>query len=463
MRKAFLLGLWSLPVLVAFVIMCTHWVAVPYWDEWDTPGAQLASFYRGTLSFAELWSQHNEHRLLFPRLVWLPLALVGGWDVRPAMLLSFIFVCLGAIGLYRLLRFTGASSPTRAFVFGLFLLFLFSPRQYATFLVGAQGVTFVPTFALIFALLMNLSRQSLARKTLVNAALAFIATYSFGNGMLLWLLAFPLAAPAARARIFWRIVFVLLALVSIAAYFISYQHPPLSPPVVASFEHVPAIALFVAVWIGSLFSVSAPGAWGAAFLLLFFALVIAAIQQMRRTKTWRPWYPWLTLGGYTLISSGIAAVARLGFPQSMAGDSRYTAFSAFFYIALCGLACTVYAQRKLRSPRPRFALPLAALSLLFILVLWGITFQHERRWLREDRALREHTRLVVQWINAIPLNPELVLTTPYPRDETLATIRTLDAHHALRPALVSDLLAKTRERTPPRNRRLCRNAAARDL
>src|SRR5947207_3708516 len=173
--------------------MWTHWVAVPFWDEWDTPGKQLASYYRGTLSLAELFSQHNEHRLLFPRLVWLPIAiLTGAWDVRHEMVLTFCFVCAGSVSLYRLLRFSGGPSGGRILIFGLMNLLLFSPRQYETFLVGAQGQTFVPTFSLLCALLTNLSRASLRMKTIVNGALALIATYSFGNGMLVWVLAFPL-------------------------------------------------------------------------------------------------------------------------------------------------------------------------------------------------------------------------------------------------------------------------------
>ena len=54
-------------------VMVTHWVAVPWWDEWLTPGETLASYSRGTLRFADLWSQHNESRKLFPRLLYLAL------------------------------------------------------------------------------------------------------------------------------------------------------------------------------------------------------------------------------------------------------------------------------------------------------------------------------------------------------------------------------------------------------
>lgn len=253
--------------------MWTHWVPVPFWDEWDTPGAQLASYYRGTLTFAELCSQHNEHRLLFPRLVWLPLAIVAGWDVRHGMVLTFCFVCLGAAGLYQLLRSSNGPAVGRAFVFGLMNLVLFSPRQYETFLVGAQGQTFVPTFMLVLALIVNLSGKSLRTKTIVNAVAAHVSTFSFGNGMLVWLLAFPLETQSAdvpanrpRQRILWRAVYILAAGLSVASYFISYRHPSTTPPLVSPIAQLPGFVRFVVVWIGSLFNVGAPALCGAIVL-----------------------------------------------------------------------------------------------------------------------------------------------------------------------------------------------------
>jgi len=456
LMRALVFALWSLPALGAFYMMWTHWVPVPFWDEWDAPGGQLASYYRGTLDFAELFSQHNEHRLLFPRLVWLPMAILAGWDVRHEMVLTFCFACLGCVGLYKVLGFSGGSAAGRALIFGLMNLLLFSPRQYETFLVGAQGQTFVPTFALVFALLMNLSQSSLSTKTIVNAALAFVSTYSFGNGMLLWLLAFPVDARSAadlpkdrpNKRIFWRAAYLLTAAASVASYFISYQHPPLSPHVVSPIAQLPAFVGFVVVWIGSLFSVSAPAIYGSVVLLFFIGLTVAAVRQMRRTGAWQPYYPWLVLACYTLASSCVAAVARLGFDHSMAGDSRYTAFSAFFYIALLGLGFSVCAQTEARWLTKRIAFPIAVASLLLVLTLWVVTFQTERRWLRSDHRARQHTLLMVRWSDAIPQNPEMALSSPYSPQETLATIRTIAARDALRPRLVSSALANAVKEPP---------------
>lgn len=456
LKKTLIIALCALPALCAFYLMCTHWVPVPFWDEWDTPGAQLASYYRGSLTFAELLSQHNEHRLFFPRLVWLPMAILAGWDVRHEMVLTFCLVSLGSAGLYQLLGFSGGSPAGRAFVFGLMNLLLFSPRQYETFLVGAQGQTFVPAVALIFALVMNLSRASLPRKTIVNALLALVSTYSFGNGMLLWFLVFPLQTPSPagfrasrwRAPVFWRAVYLGIATLAVAGYFITYQHPPHTPPVVSPMEQLPAFVCFVLVWIGSLFSVKAPAFCGTVVLLILGGLTIAATRQIRRTGRWQPYYSWFVLACYTLISAGIAAVARLGFDYSMAGDSRYTAFSAFFYIAIVGLGFSVWARGQAHWLTPRIAFSAAIVCLVVIGTFWTITFKKQRHLLKIFIAERQHLLLVLRWSEGIPQNPDISLLSPYPVREVISTIRTLAEHDALRPRLVSPKLASAVKERP---------------
>src|SRR5204862_2529756 len=131
--------------------------------------------------------------------------------------------------------------------------------------------------SLLCALLTNLSRASLRMKTIVNGALALIATYSFGNGMLVWVLAFPLVTGTGddlprdwpKAKIFWRAAYVIAGAVCLVCYFISYRHPPLSPPVVSPLANGSEFVRFVVVWAGSLFTTEAPVLCGLVLLLLF--------------------------------------------------------------------------------------------------------------------------------------------------------------------------------------------------
>jgi hypothetical protein len=56
-------------------------------------------------------------------------------------------------------------------------------------------------------------------------------------------------------------------------------------------------------------------------------------------------------------------------------------------------------------------------------------------------AVRQHSLLVLRWSEAIPLNPEIALLSPYPLADVVAIIRTLAEHDAVRPRLVSQKLA----------------------
>jgi hypothetical protein len=442
-----MIGLSLLPVLAAFYIMCTHWVPVPYWDEWDSPGKQLAAYYGGHLSFADLFSQHNESRSFFPRLVYLTLYLTAGWDVRCGMVATFVLACAGSAGLYALARRTNPSRGAVLSMFAVMNFLLFSPRQYENFLYAIMGEVFTPPCALILALLVNLSNLPFKWKALVNATLAVISTYTFANGMLLWVLAFPLAITSAirpeeaRSRSFWRMAYASIGALSIFCYFVSYHHPPFSPPFVSPLERLPALLHFFLFWIGSLFRVGDPALCGAIVVLLFGGLAAMAITQGRRTGEWRAHYPWLIMGCYPLISGGIVAMGRLGFSYFMAGDVRYTVSTAFFYIAVVGLGFSVYGQAKRRPLKSGIAFSAAIVFLVILLSLWAITFKKERRFLPILTAVRQHSLLVLRWSEAIPQNPEIALLSPYPLADVVAITRILAEHDALRPRLVSQKLA----------------------
>ena len=79
-------------------------VTVPYWDQWDGEARALyLPFSECSLTWAQMFSQHNEHRFFFSRLLALDLLMANGqWDPRlqqvvNAALHSLVAVLLVAI------------------------------------------------------------------------------------------------------------------------------------------------------------------------------------------------------------------------------------------------------------------------------------------------------------------------------------------------------------------------------
>src|SRR2546423_8916794 len=144
------------PAILMWHAMVTNWVPLPFWDEWFTPGNQLTSWCNGTLTLRELFSQHNESRKFFPRLLYLALAKLHGWDVRDAMLVTFTSFCAMSALLYRTLRLTPRASTLSALIAWTVMSFLcFAPVQFDNFLLGSQFEPFFPGLAVLAAANVN--------------------------------------------------------------------------------------------------------------------------------------------------------------------------------------------------------------------------------------------------------------------------------------------------------------------
>jgi hypothetical protein len=76
-------------------------------------------------------------------------------------------------------------------------------------------------------MLANLSGIQFRFKVIITAALALVATYSYANGMLLWLLVIPIqwppqtaeARPQFKATGRWYAFYTLTAAISVSLYF----------------------------------------------------------------------------------------------------------------------------------------------------------------------------------------------------------------------------------------------------
>ena len=432
----FLLG--CAPILLALHFMHAYWVPLPYWDEWFTPAQQLISLHQGTLSLPELFSQHNESRPFFPRLVMPLLAAPAGWDVRQEMVASFVTVCAAAGAVYLLLRrCTGLSRNSRLAVWALTSFLFFSPCGYENFLNARHFGNFIPSVALLLALLVNFSRRSFAAKTCLNASLALIATYSMPHGLFLWLFAWPIASQPneSERRWLWRGAFLTVALLSVVGYFWNYQQPTGTPAFVSPFTHLGLLFHYLLLWSGDLFFLSStdPLLRGIGVLTLFFALAATAIFFAARDGNWRSVYPWLVLGFFTLLSGLTAAAGRLGFGLQQALDQRYTSYTVFFYVAIVGLAATLLP----RSGGWR----VAAVALIALgAFLWGESLVRVTPRLEADKRMREHFLLALRWAAVIPDNPEFREIAPYP--ETPRRIQQLIRFDILRPRAITGPLAQ---------------------
>ncbi|HTU45472.1 MAG TPA: hypothetical protein VMF91_10445 [Bryobacteraceae bacterium] len=199
-----------------------YYTPLPTFDYWRT-AASLRSYQAFDLRI--LWHQHNEHRIVFPEIVFAAdYLLLHGRQVLP---LAISFLCY--VGSWLVLAWTFArhgsvSKPVRTI--GIVL---------AGIIIGWQGSAVVLADAFLLqwtllqlAVLLSLALLARLKETAANTDLAavivcaVIATYSSGNGLLLWpvLLAAALLLSIGRRQL---LVLAIAAIVSMGMYFIGYQ------------------------------------------------------------------------------------------------------------------------------------------------------------------------------------------------------------------------------------------------
>ncbi len=352
-------------------------VDIPYADEWLwTPF--LSKAHEHSLTVADFFKQHNEHRYFFPKLLLLILAPLTAGNTKGAMFFSLGLAGMTSVALWYLLnRTVPTTTNKRLLLLALLNLVLFSPVQSENWMWGYQFVLFFSDLLLAAGICVSISRRSLRTKFFLCLALAAVATFSFGGGILAWPLTFPLALAiepdlAKRKIILWLSAWLCAAGASVALYFFHYTKPPEHPPLFAS-SHPGDYFLYVTTFLGGHLSNADLGRSilvaaenGTLLLLLYLGGLFWTIRS-HDPDFRKKMLPWLGLGAVAVLNAFLAAATRIGFGVSQALDSRYTTFSLFISLSVIGMfAVTTTTRLNREANRP-------ALGLKWIGIAWLLT------------------------------------------------------------------------------------------
>jgi hypothetical protein len=324
-----LAGMSSPAMLLLFV--ARFGVDVPWLDQWD-----LVPFLDGTSH--DWWAQHNEHRLLFPRLIMVGLARLTRWDVRWEM---WLIVVLAALLFFVLARFfDGSSSYTVPWVIPLLSLIVFSLNQWENWTWGWQIQIEGNALCVAVGIWLLSRKPSDPGHLLAAFAMGVLATFSFLNGLLFWPIGYLILVISKSGRR-WRIAWATLSVLVIASFFRGYH---------ANLAHHPSTSLvlrqplqacaYVLVYLGAPLSISTRSGlyWaaccGAVGVVLFLGLIRRLIC---RGASPRRASGALGLAAYALGSAAMTSVGRLGFGITQARTPRYIAFSLLLWVAILSL------------------------------------------------------------------------------------------------------------------------------
>lgn len=323
----------TIPVVFLIVLLLQKLVNVPFWDSWEFVTI-LQKSDSNTLGFADFFAQHNEHRILFPRLAMYVLGLSSGWDLRVESWFSVLLAMATFAMILALTLKSIGNKWIRLFTIGLLSTIFFSPIQWENWMWGWQIQWFMNVLAVVGALYI-LSTEFLKPKYRVLLAALFgaVATYSLASGFFVWLVALPLLIQNKKLRAFLPVWIAFAALV-VGSHYIGYVDPSYHPSKTIFLEKPLEFIAYFLTYIGRpithdfMFSVEI------GLVYLMSAALGLGYLYAKHRKVLLKLLPWICLGVYGLLAAASTAVSRLGFGVQQAYSNRYITLSNLFLMAV---------------------------------------------------------------------------------------------------------------------------------
>ena len=345
----FLGALSILPAVILGLLIIKYNVNVQFWDELDLGPYIYRYITNSKLTFQDYLAQHNESRLLFPKLIFIGLASLTRWDVRYEMLVTFLFACIISFNIYRLNNLLLAGGIFKILcVTALINLLIFSPVQYENWLWGIQMIVFIPILCITFSFVFAYSRINVTVKLIACICLSTVSTFSYANGMLCWVIVSPVLAFKNWQELLkkkWLInTWIGGFLLNIGIYFWNYRKPSYHPPFSYALLHPLATLEYFFSFLGAPFCVGKQdmAKFIGALLVIIFTAICAYLWKFRKDYIlWNRMLCWIMMGMYTISSALITTFGRVGFGIEQSFSPRYTTFSMYLAISLIPLVIIV--------------------------------------------------------------------------------------------------------------------------
>lgn len=328
------------PALLVAWGLFRYGVDIPFYDEWHE-ARLVARTQSGTITWDDLWAPYNSHRLLFARLLWLPVSRFTGWNVLAECWLSWL---VGLAALAVLLDWIRRSECALVSVRGAALAFFFSLscfsfNQVTRWLSGFHLQIPLSVLAALLGFTALLGMRFTWRRFGAAAACGFMSSFSFSAGLCFWPAALiPLLSQKYRSRGERGTAAAAWLLLAAAAGFLHQWNPGHAGVSSGSFflKNAAQILPCVCLYIGSGFY-SHSALWpliGIAGIGYFLAECVLAFRDRRvpRVRT-----AYLALGWFVIFSAALTAAARgaLGYENFVA--VRYSPVRNMFWAALFAL------------------------------------------------------------------------------------------------------------------------------
>ena len=305
-------------------------VNVPVGDQWEIiPLIEMSQ--NGDLVLGDLFDQHNEHRILFPRIIMLTLAHITHYNTIAEMYFSWVIQLLIFAILVMMYKQSSGLSELSLLAFMPISWLVFSLRQFENILWGWQIQIYLCVLGFIFSVYMLERAEKIDAKFLLAIFGGILSTFSFVNGLLVWptgLIFLYTTKANKRLKGFWLIFSISIYYL----YFYNWVRPQYHPSPYYIIENPLKSFLYFVVNIGSPLGFTPEIAFAIGLILLVSAIIFFIILWHHGLLKENA--NWLSLIFFSFASSFAMTVGRAGFGVGQAFSSRYVTITLLGVIGL---------------------------------------------------------------------------------------------------------------------------------
>jgi hypothetical protein len=234
-QSVFLGILIAIPIFIYYKTIFENAYNFPYEDDFNSALSFISEYGFGKLTFGErlklIFSQYNEHRIVFDRLVFLAdYGLFGELNFSHLIIVgnvSLLLICV--LFLKASFRQFSTSQKLLYLLPAAYSLFLFQYWELSTWSMAALQNLYVIPFAMLSLYSLSIASRN---AFIVACGAAVLATFTSGNGMFTF---FAGAALLVLTQSYRKLaLWLAITAATIALYFWGYIRPPYHPDIADS-------------------------------------------------------------------------------------------------------------------------------------------------------------------------------------------------------------------------------------
>ncbi|MBD2305291.1 hypothetical protein H6G17_07165 [Chroococcidiopsis sp. FACHB-1243] len=335
-----LLLVYLIPPTVTLCFIAIFSVNAPFWDQWSLVNL-FEKIIKGRVGFVDFFVQHNEHRILFPKIIYTSLAFVSKWNIRYESYFSVFLVAITFLVFYKISTLNAKRNLhiSKHLTNILTCILLFSIVQYENWLWGFQLAWFLVNTCLAIAVLIISLSNKYPKRLYLAAIPCSIASFSLAHGLLTWLAVIPSIVSIkgnARQKKTRITIWLLLFLVNFVAYFINYHKPNHHPTTLFFLKNPLATLHYFFTLLGTplIYKAILPTLAGIIFFGVFLFLTFHFVKKTNFTLNIDlEVASWISIGLFAILFAFVTTLGRAGYGVGHAMSVKYITSSILLIIS----------------------------------------------------------------------------------------------------------------------------------